>query len=98
MHEHIGKRAKMRRIKESQTGGIKQARQAGITTSHRMEKGVYQAHQHHGDMSHKWLHPTNHEKGWMQPRNQVAPKIDKHKPTKGTKHCKRLDLDKQIWI
>ena len=28
MHEHVGKRAKMRRIEESQTGGIKQARQA----------------------------------------------------------------------
>jgi len=28
MHEHIGKHAKMQRSKESQIGGIKQARQA----------------------------------------------------------------------
>ena len=37
MHEHVGKRAKrMRRSKESQTGGTKQAWQA---TSQRVEKG-----------------------------------------------------------
>ena len=28
MHEHVGKRAKMQRSKESQMGGAKQARQA----------------------------------------------------------------------
>ena len=28
MHEHVSKRAKMQRSKESQTGGTKQARQA----------------------------------------------------------------------
>ena len=28
IHEHVGKHAKMQRSKESQTGGIKQARQA----------------------------------------------------------------------
>ena len=27
MHEHVGKRAKMQRCKENQTGGTKQARQ-----------------------------------------------------------------------
>ena len=29
---------------------------ASISTSHGAEKGVNQAHQHHGGVSHKWLH------------------------------------------
>ena len=41
MHEHIGKRAKMRRIKESQMGGIKQASKASISTLHGVKKGMY---------------------------------------------------------
>jgi len=34
----------------------------------------------------------------MQPHKQMVPKIDKHKPTEGTKAWQSLDLDKQTWI
>ena len=54
---------------------------ASITISHGAKKGVYQAHQHHGDVSHKWSHSNKPQEGQMKPHKQVAPKIDKHKPT-----------------
>ena len=54
MHEHVSKRAKMHRNKESQQG-LKQARQA----YHRMEwrKDMHRVNRHHKD-AHKWLHPN----------------------------------------
>ena len=36
-----------------------------------MEKGMNQAHQHHGGVSHKWLHLINPKEGWMQPHKQA---------------------------
>ena len=54
MHEHIGKRAKM----QKNPNKWHKASKVSITTSYRAEKGVYQAHQHHGGVSHKWLHPN----------------------------------------
>ena len=66
MHEHIGKRAKMQKSKESQTGGTKQARQAYKHCTE--ERKVHnQAHQHPGDASHKWLHLIWARGGWMSP-------------------------------
>ena len=44
--------------KESQMGWHK-ASKANILTSHEVEKGVYQAHQYHGGVSYKRLHPIN---------------------------------------
>jgi len=44
--------------KESQTRWHK-ASKASILTSYGVEKGVYQAHQHHGSVSYKRLHPIN---------------------------------------
>ena len=60
-----------------------------------MEKGMYQANQHHGDISHKRLYLNKPQEGWMQPHKQVALKVDKHKPTEGIKQGKNLDLAKQ---
>ena len=56
-----------------------------MTTSYGAEKGVYQAHQHHEDVSHKWSHPTSHKRGGFK---QMAPRTDKHKPTESIKHGK----------
>ena len=85
MHEHVGKRTRMQKSKESQTCGTKQARQI---SSHGVEKGVHQAHQHHEDASHKRLSPNKPQERWRQPHKQVAQKTDKHKPTEGKKHGK----------
>ena len=41
MHEHVGKRAKMRR----KPNGWRKASKAIISTSHEVKKGVHQAHQ-----------------------------------------------------
>ena len=48
MHEHVEKRAQMQGDKESQTGGIKQARQAYHCTE--QKKSTHQASRHHGDV------------------------------------------------
>ena len=53
-----------------------------------MEKGVYQAHQHHRDVSHKRSHPNQPQEGQMQPHKQMALNTNKHKPTEGAKHGK----------
>ena len=87
MHEHVGKRAKMQRCKENQTGGTKQARQVYL---------------HHTEWRKVWIKHTNTTEvyltsGYTQTslrrdvcnhKKQVALGIDKHKPTKGTKHSK----------
>ena len=87
MHEHVGKHAKMQRSKESQTNGTKQARQAERHTKQR--KGMHKENQHHKDVFSQVVTPkqainrtdtTTHKK--------MAPKTNKHKPTKGTKHSK----------
>ena len=57
-------------------------------TLHGVEKGKYQAHQHHEDVTHKRSYPNKPQEGWMQPHKQVALKTDNHKPTEGTKHDK----------
>ena len=49
---------------------------------------MYQAHQYHGDVSHKRLHPNKPLEERMQPHKQVALKTDKHKPTEDAKHGK----------
>ena len=49
---------------------------------------MYQAHQYHGDVSHKRLHPNKPQEERMQPHKQVALKTDKHKPTEDAKHGK----------
>ena len=59
-----------------------------ITSSHKAEKGVYQAHPHHEDVSHKRSHPNKPREGQMQPHKQVAPKTNKHKLKEGKKHGK----------
>ena len=61
MHKHLGKRAKMQRRKKGQM----KASKASISTSHRVEKVVNQAHQHHRVVSHKWSHPNKPSKGQM---------------------------------
>ena len=49
MHEHVGKHAKMQK-KQGKTNGWHKESKASITSSHGAKKGVYQAHQYHGDM------------------------------------------------
>ena len=39
------------------------ASKASISTSHRVKKGAYQEHQHHGGVSHKWSHSINSYEG-----------------------------------
>ena len=53
---------------------------ASIKTSHAVEKSVYQAHQHHRDVSHEWSHPTSHKMGgcnhaskWPQRPKSTSP-------------------------
>ena len=52
MHEHVGKHAK----KQRKPNKRHKASKASISTLHGAEKGVYQAHLHHGGVSHKWSH------------------------------------------
>ena len=66
--------------KQRKPNGCHKASKASISTSHKAEKGVNQAHQHHEGVSQKWKR--------MQPRKQVVSKTNKHKSTKGTKHGK----------
>ena len=87
MHEQVGKCAKMYKSEESQTGGTKQARQA---------------HQQHMEQRTVCIKHTNTTEVYLtgsyiktSPRRdkcnntkQVAPRTDKHKPTKGAKHGK----------
>ena len=84
MHEYVGKHAK----KQKKPNKWHKASKASITSSHGVEKGVYQAHQHYGDMSHKQSHPNEPQERQMQPYKQVAPKTNKHNPTEGKKHGK----------
>ena len=44
--------------KRSKPNGWHKVSKASISTSHGVEKGVYQAYQHHGGVSYKWLHPN----------------------------------------
>ena len=71
MHEHVGKHAKMQRVKESQTSGTNQARQA----YHHMEWKKVSIKQ--TDItrmcSHKWLHPNKPQVGQMQPNTSKWP-------------------------
>jgi len=69
---------------------------ASIKTSCGVEKGVFQAHQHHGDVSYKWSHSTSHKRGGCNhaskwPKNQQAQTHGRHKAWQG------LDVDKQTW-
>ena len=87
MHERVGKRVKMQKRQRKPNRWHKASR-ASTTSLHEVEKGMYKAHQHHGDVFHKWLHPNKLQEGRMQPHKQVAIKTDKPKPTEGTKHGK----------
>ena len=58
MYEHIGNRVK-ECIEARKAKRVAQASKISISTSHGAEKSVYQAHQHHGGVTHKWLHPIN---------------------------------------
>ena len=49
--------------KQRKLNGWHKASKASITTSHEAEEGVYQAHQHHKDMSHKWWDATTQASG-----------------------------------
>ena len=87
MHEHVGNRVKNTK-KQRKLNRWHKAIKASITLSHGAEKDVYQAHQYHGDVSHKRLHPNKPQEERMQPHKQVALKTDKHKPTEDAKHGK----------
>ena len=58
MHEHVGKHAK-ECIEARKAKWVAQASKTSISTSHRAEKRVYQTHQHHRGITHKWSHPIN---------------------------------------
>ena len=58
MHEHVGKHAK-ECIEARIAKRVAQVSKTSISTSHGAEKSVYQAHQHHRGVTHKWSHPIN---------------------------------------
>ena len=97
MHEHIGKRAKMQRSKESQTGGIKQARQASITT-HGAEKG-YTSNKL---ISRRCISQAVTSKQATRRTNattQASGPKDRQVQAHGVhKVWQSLDLDRQTWI
>ena len=68
--------------------GWHKARKESIASLNKVEKGVYQAHQHHRDVSHKRSHPNQPQEGQMQPHKQMALNTNKHKPIEGAKHGK----------
>ena len=77
MHEYLGKCVKIQR----KSNGWHKASKASISTLHGAEKGVYQAHQHHRGVSHKWSHPIsykrdrcNHTSKWPQRLTSTNPR------------------------
>ena len=86
MHELLGKHAKNAKMQRRPNGWHKASKPT--ITSHRMEKGYALRADITGICSHKQSHPNKPQEGQMQPHKQVAPKTNKHKPTKGKKHGK----------
>ena len=80
MHEHIGKRAKMQRNRESQIGWHK-ASKASIS-SNEVEKGMPQANLHHGDMFSQMTTSKQAIEGMDATKQASGPK-DKQAQTHG---------------
>ena len=86
MHEHVGKRAKMQRSKESQTGGTKQERKA---QRHQTKwRKVCFKHTNIREMCLTSGHIQQATKGVDATMQASGPKTNKHKPTEGIKHGK----------
>jgi len=58
---------------------------------------VYQAHQHHRCVSHKWLHPNKPYEGQMQPHKASGPKDRQAQAHEGHKAWQSLDLERLTW-
>ena len=69
--------------------------QASISASYRVEKGVYQAHPHHGGVSHKWYLSTTGTNATTRVSGLKDRQTQSHG---GHKAWQSLDLDRKTWI